>query len=232
MKKIFLNTLITSVALSALIGIIVILIGNYGDFEQKVLMTTFAVTCSSILGLACGPAYESGRRRWLPLAGIVLAVTAGVCWIVLVWVDLEPGWYVGRGIMTVTLLALVLAHLSLVSQAELDRRFVWASYSLYTSVVLLTLILLALIWVTDTFESDITFRALGALAIITAALTILMPIFHRLSGSADDAEKIDAEIERLMSRLSELEERKQSLEQDRKEEAEDKSQDSGPEPRE
>lgn len=212
MKKIFLNTLIISVALSAVIGIIVILIGNYGEFEQKVLMTTFAVTCASILGLACGPAYESGQRRWLPVAGIVLAVSSGACWIVLVWVDLEPGWYVARGIMTITLLALVSAHLSLVSQAALDRRFVWASYSLYASVVLLTLILLALIWLTDTFESDITFRALGALAIITAALTILMPIFHRLSESEGDAERIDAEINKLKEQIARLEKQKAALE--------------------
>ena len=53
-KRAFLYLLVASVALSAIIGIAVLIFGNFGDFEIKVLLTTLTVTVTSILGLACG----------------------------------------------------------------------------------------------------------------------------------------------------------------------------------
>jgi hypothetical protein len=54
-------------------------------------------------------------------------------------------------------------------------------------------------------------RVIGVLGVVDAALTVMIPIFHRLS-QADFPEnressvaKIDAEIERLKQRITELE---------------------------
>jgi len=68
LKKFFLYLSIGSVALSAVIGIGVILLGNFGEFETKVLLTTMTVTITSILGLACGSYLETGRGKIVPLA--------------------------------------------------------------------------------------------------------------------------------------------------------------------
>ena len=85
LKRIFLYLLIASVAASALIGIVVILLGNFGDHETKVLLTAGTVTMTSILGLACGAYLESGRGRVVPITGIVLALAAAVMWTLIIW---------------------------------------------------------------------------------------------------------------------------------------------------
>jgi len=53
-RKVFLYLLIASVAVSALIGIAVIIMGDFGEFEIRVLLTMLTITVTSILGLACG----------------------------------------------------------------------------------------------------------------------------------------------------------------------------------
>ena len=76
-KRIFLYTLIASTVLSAVIGIGVILFGDFGQFEVRVLMTTLTVTAASILGLACGAYFESGRNKILPITARSLGATIG-----------------------------------------------------------------------------------------------------------------------------------------------------------
>ena len=60
-RRIFLYTLIASVAVSSLIGIGVVLLGDFGEFEVRVLMITLTVTMTSILGLANRAYLETGR---------------------------------------------------------------------------------------------------------------------------------------------------------------------------
>ena len=65
--------------------------------------------------------------------------------------------------------------------------------------------------VTGPILDDRTGRVIGVLAILVGALTVITPIFHRLSSSEADVAEIDAEMERLRLRISELEAKKASL---------------------
>jgi len=111
-KLIFLYMLIASVAISAVVGIGVLLIGDFGSLEIRVLMTTLTVTVTSILGLACGAYFESGRWRALPLAGIVLAIAAAVMTFFIIWDVADDSEIFLKSTATVTLLALSCSHLS------------------------------------------------------------------------------------------------------------------------
>jgi hypothetical protein len=213
LKKFFLYLLIGSVALSALIGIGVILFGNFGEFETKVLLTTMTVTITSILGLACGAYLETGRGKILPLAGIFLAVIACVLWIFLVWNGTVHETFFAKTLLSLTLLAASCSHLSLISLARLDKRFGWSNHVLQAAVWILTAILLVLIWQNFATASDLITRIIGVLSIVIAALTITTPVFHRLSNQeAPNAEEIDAEIARLKLRIEELEKQRAELE--------------------
>lgn len=44
-----------------MIGIGVLLFGDFGEVEVRILMTTLTFTMTSILGLACGAYLESGK---------------------------------------------------------------------------------------------------------------------------------------------------------------------------
>jgi len=215
LKKFFLYLLITSVSISALLGIGVVLFGSFSDFETKVLLTTFTITCTSILGLACGANLEAKRGKLFPIGGIGLAILSAALWIVLIWLRDYTGDFFARFLMSVTLLAITFSHLSLISLASLDRRFKWAIVSVYISVGGLVGILLGLIWGGKMFESDLIMRALGALSIVVAALTVVVPILHKLSDNLSEDAVIDSEIEELRMRISELEKRKEGLSENR-----------------
>jgi len=214
LKKFFLYLLIASVALSALIGIGVILLGTSGgEFETKILLTTMTVTITSILGLACGAYLETGRGKMLPVSGIVFAIISCVLWIFLVWNGTVHEDFFAKTLLTLTLLAASCSHLSLLSLARLDKRFQWSNTVAQIAVWMLTAFLLYLTWIEKNFSSDFIPRVIGVLSIIIAALTIVTPVFHRLSNQTLGTEEIDAEITRLKARIEELEKQREEIPQ-------------------
>ena len=211
LKKIFLYTLIISVAISAVLGIGVILFDSFGDFQSRVLMTTFTITLTSILGLACGAYYESKKARSLPVAGIALSLLAAALGIYLIWAGDRGGDAVWKSAATASLLATSLALLCLVSLATLDKRFAWSRHLIYVSVTLLSAILLYILWFEPEASGDFVPRLIAVLSIVIAALTVMTPVFHRLSQKETGVAEIDAEINLLKERISELERRKATL---------------------
>ena len=211
LRRTFLYLLIGSVAVSALIGIAVILIGNFGEFETKVLLTTLTITATSILGLACGAYLETGRGRVLPLVGISLALASAVMWIVLVWAGtIHSDWF-ANSLMSATLIAASCSHISLLSLARLDRRFMWSRYLVHAAVWSLTAFLLYFIWTNGDIPEDVMGRVTGVLGIIIGSLTVITPVFHKLSSGGSDLEKIDAEIADLNSRITRLREQRDAI---------------------
>ncbi len=211
LKKFFLYLLIASVAFSAILGIGVILFGNFGEFETKVLLTALTVTVTSILGLACGAFLETGRGRILPFCGIGFAMLSAILWIILIWYGTIQNDYFVKMLMSVTLLSASCSLISLLSIAKLDKKFIWSRYAAHVSVWVLTTILIVLIWGNFKSDSDIVSRVIGVLSIVIAALTIMTPIFHWLSRQKPESEEIDAEIARLRARIEELEKQKAEI---------------------
>ena len=214
LKRLFLYVLIASVALSAVIGIGVLLFGNFGEFESRILMSTLIVTTVSVLGLACGASIEAGNARTIPFAGITFSVACGVLWMIMLWSSFEPRNDVFiHSLMSVTVLALACSHISLLSIAKLDRRFAWSRIAIHLFIWSLTALLLFVFWTDIDPSENMIARVMGVLSIVIAALTVVTPVFHKLSSSGDDAAKIDEEIERLKEQIAELEKRRTFLSQ-------------------
>ncbi|MGD9630891.1 MAG: hypothetical protein AB7V18_16760 [Pyrinomonadaceae bacterium] len=211
LKRLFLVTLVLSVVVSAAIGIVVILIGNFGEFETKVLLTTLTITVTSILGLACGAYLETGRGRMLPSAGIVLAIVSAVMWIILIWqMRIENDTYI-KSLMSATLFAASCSHISLLSLARLERKFIWSRYVAHIAIWALTAFLLYFIWTNGNIDEDLMGRVIGVLGIIIAALTVITPVFHKLSSSEPTIQEMDKEIAALRLKIVELETRRAEL---------------------
>ena len=209
-KIVFLYALIASVGLSAVIGIAVLIFGNFGDFEVKVLLTTLTITITSILGLACGAYLETSRGRIIPIAGIIAASVSCVLWIYLVWNPTGNEAFFAKLLLSLTLFAAMCAHISLLSLADLDRRFLWSRYAFLAADWALTTYLLFLIWNGGWIEHESTSRIIGVLSIVIAALTLVTPIFHKLSV-AESVDDIGAEIENLKKRIAELEAKREAI---------------------
>jgi hypothetical protein len=221
-KKTFLYTLIGSVAVSALLGIWAILAGDFGDFQARVLMTTLTIVGTSILGLACGAFWESPKSansplKMVPIAGMILAIVSAVLTLVLIWQFVSSqnaAFYKTIGVMG--LFAFTLAQLSLLSLANLAAKFQWALTAVYLVALILAAIISVLIVIEPSGESDFVWRLIGILGVIDAALTVMIPIFHRLSlgdfaANQPEIEKIEAEMERLKAELSRLEQRREEI---------------------
>ena len=204
-RRFFLYLLIGSVALSAVIGIGVLLLGDFGLIEVRVLMTTMVITIVSVLGLACGAYIEVRGGKHIPIAGIVLSILAGLMSFFIIWNVLDDEELFIKGFLTATLLAAACSHVSLLSLAQLDRRFSWTRISAVICVVLLCAILLFILWFEPDGESDLIYRVLGVLGILLASVTVVTPVLHKLSSNESDLARVDAEIQRLQKRLAELE---------------------------
>ena len=188
-KRAALWFLIVSVVLSALSGIIAIVSGTFGDLQARIILTTLTISAASLCALACGALWESGRGKTLPAAGILLAVVTAAVFIFGIWskISNEEFW---KFAASLGLIAVASAHACLLSLATLARRFAWSRVAAFVLVYLLALEFIYVIYATP--KGDTFVRIIGVTSIMVAALTILTPVFHRLSGGDLDAVGVGA----------------------------------------
>jgi len=219
MKKLCLYSLIGSVCLSAFFGIIALLIGDFGEFQIKVLLSSLTITGASLGGLCCGAAYEARRWPFFALAGLLLIAVNTVMILGGLWAEVGQDWF-WQSVGTTSAFATAFAHLCLLNMARLKRSHRWTLWAGYVVDFLMCGIITYLIWGDFPFNEDIIFRVLGIDAILIAAFSLVIPILHRLSRGdvdADDGDlgailrEIDREMESLKQRLWELEEKKMEL---------------------
>ena len=211
LPRFFLYLLIASVGLSALIGIGVLLFGDFGTIEVRVLFTTLTVTVASIFGLACGAALNAERARFVAIAGIALSIIAALMSFLIIWDVLDDSEIFIKAFVTALILAAACSHLCLLSLARLDRRFAWTRIAAHVSIWLLTAILLYIVWLEPEGDSDLIYRILGILGIFVGSITVITPVLHRLSSTGSNLDALDAEIADLEARLVDLREKKRSI---------------------
>jgi hypothetical protein len=195
-KKIALWFLIASVAASAALGIIIVLAGTFSELQIRIILTTLTISAASICALASGALWESKRKMLLPSAGVILATLTAILVVFGIWTEAgsEEFW---KFTVSVGLVAVATAHACLLALANLARRFVWARVVAFVAVYFLAVCFVYIIYFTP--KGDTGVRIVGATAIIVAALTILTPIFHRLSrGNLDETVAAVAGTERRM----------------------------------
>lgn len=181
MRRLALRTLIGSIALSALTGIYLLLVGSGGDFEGKVLVTALSVSGVSILAMACGAALERGRLGWLPHAGTVTAVAAFVLLMVVIW-DVDGHRTLVQWALTLILAAAAAALACLLSLADLAPRFRWVGALGYFSDAALATMLDLFVWDLLDTHDELFSRLTGVFSILLAAVTVAVPILHRMSS--------------------------------------------------
>lgn len=222
-KKFFLYLLVGSITLSALMGIWAILSGEFGELQGKILLTTLTVVGTSILGLACGSFLESPRSKNSPLKlvpsiGIILALLAALSSFLLIWDFYSLS---DKGIFKTFFVSLMfafsLAQLSLLSLAHLAKRFQWSLTAAFVVILFLDSVIALLILAEFEGDDGFVLRIIGVLSVIAASLTVMIPIFHRLSRAdfvapeIPSITKIDEEIANLKTRIAYLEKQRDDI---------------------
>ena len=178
-KKIALWFLIVSVALSAVLGIMAILSGTFGWFEIRIILTTITISVASICALADAALWESKGKKPLPASGLVLSILGAALLIAGIWLEprSEQFW---KFTISICVLAVATSHVCLLSLAKLSERFAWARITAFVVVYSLAFLIIFSI------ETEITetwiFQLIGINSILVAAISIMIPVFHRLSA--------------------------------------------------
>jgi hypothetical protein len=223
--KLMLRLFIASIVAMSVVGLYVIAIPSKDwEYEIKILLTTATIAGASICGLACGGCMMRGRRV-LPTIGLVLSVVSAGLALVGIWASPWDGpsnwdfWEIyWKFTAVLAFYAIACAHLSMLLMARLDGMYGWAYLVAYYLILGLATVLsfgVAL----EFFEEEGYWRLTGALSILVAAITLLVPVFHwlsRKSAAVEEAEvdelfAVEEELARVKKRLMELESKRRIL---------------------
>ena len=171
------TVLVLSLVTSALIGIVIILIGDFDETELKILATTGAVAASSILLLPGVFHLERAKYHNLSCVGISSSLVLLCMVFLMIW----AGFYFDTELFvkcfsTLGIVSLVTNHalLLLIARPTKPPALVWQYATILSSLVLAALILL-FIW-THSMPMP---RLFGSLSILAVLGTITIPIFCR-----------------------------------------------------
>lgn len=177
-RKAFLYSFISCLAVSALMAIICVLAGKFGKFEGKVLVTTTVVTVASICLLCC-IAYLG--RKWKPMPGVAGIILIGVSAVMLiggVWTEVHSHDY-WEITAVICVFAIASAHLLALLAVRLKPGHVWLQIAAAVNILLLALVISGMI-VVD-FDDGAIWKLVAVLAILAALETLLIPILGRLA---------------------------------------------------
>lgn len=188
MKKYLTYTIIISLTLSAIFGILTFLFGDFGELELRIIGTTFFTGIFALAGLAGYAAYE---KQTVPYLGLSCAISAALSFIfteLAVW-ELVDFYDVWKPVLTLAIITYALAHLCLLIQISHYPKHKILTIATGAGILGLAFSLLTLIIGQFSYYSDtreFMTRFLGISSIIAAVGTIILPILNKL-GSKNHA---------------------------------------------
>jgi hypothetical protein len=217
LTKLCLRLFIASIAIAAVMGIVAIGIPSKNrEFELRIFLTTAIIAGASVSGLACGGCLTRGHRI-LPTAGLTLTGLSACLLLFGVWTKVESEAY-WETTACLSFFAVACAHLSMLFMANLAGGYRWAYLAAYQLILgLATLLAAALVF--GFYDNEAYWRFTGVISILVAAITLMIPVFHRMSreeiaaqqAQADPLFAVDEEMARLKKRLIELENKRRML---------------------
>lgn len=181
LTKALLGSLIVALSLSALTGIYIFIVGDFGEMEIKTLITTLSLSFFSMTSLSCTVVLERKRVVWLAAPGLVLS-SIGLVWsLVMIWTEWETE-FAGKTMVVLVLLAVSFAQSCLLELAPLKGRLLWVFVATVACIFTLAAVLSTML----IFELDDEFlmRLVGVLGILDTAGTLSVPILYKLGGKA------------------------------------------------
>jgi cytochrome c oxidase subunit IV len=217
LTKLCLRIFIASIVIAAVMGIVAIGVPSQNwELELRIFLTTATIAGASVCGLACGGCLTRGHRI-LPTAGLVLTGLSACLLLAGVWGRIESENY-WKTTASLSFFAVACAHLSMLFMANLAGGYRWAYLVAYPLILgLATLLGAGLVF--DFFDNQGYWRLTGVISILVAAITLMIPVFHRMSrdeiavqqANADPLFAVDEEIASLKKRLIELENKRRVL---------------------
>lgn len=175
-RRLLLGGVVASLSATALLAIGILLLGELGETEGRILGTTALLAAYGLLGLPAGFLLDQGRLR--PLAATVLALAAAglAAALAAVW-SAHPPDALGKALATVTALAAASTQTAALAARRRGRDSA-SVRRLFAGSTALALALAAMVASAAWAEvgASAFYRVLGALAVLDALAVALQPI--------------------------------------------------------
>jgi hypothetical protein len=218
LKRTLAYGLIASVLLGAGLGIAAVLRNQWSWFEVRVLLTTALLAAACICGLVSDLSRTPRGLNLLPFAGLCLTLITTVLLLYLVWWHLSgpgPSEVFVQIVCCLSIFTVATVHMSLLSVARLAPRFQWTLWAAWCIIFALASLLSAQVLREFHGPVDDMLRPIAVLSILAIAITLVIPLLHRISQTdpnftplslheEQNSAAVDAEIEKLQRRLSHL----------------------------
>ena len=182
LKRVFLISVIASLSIAALVGIVIFLLGRFGETELRILLTTLFLGLFSLTALCCATLYERQKAAPISLLGLLASAGALLMTLVVVWGDFEEDGI--KIALILGILAFSFAHVSLLLLPTISSnavQFIRSSTFFFIALVAGMLIYFIL---TDFRTYDGFFiRLIGVFSILDVLGTIVTPIAMKMTAS-------------------------------------------------
>lgn len=203
-RRAVLTAVAVSLSATALLAIGVLLFGNFGETESRILQTTLLLAAYGLVSLPAGFLLDQARQRALATAILALAATGLVLSLFSVWSG-GSSETVGKTVLTVTVFALAASQVGALA-ARRRSRDPASVRTLFAASCALALVLATMASVAAWAEigSSAYFRALGALAVMDVLVVLLQPVLalahprgdvYHLRVGLDRGEKVERDVE-------------------------------------
>jgi hypothetical protein len=176
-KKPLLWSFIVFLCISALIGIVGVLSGDFGEFQAKVLATTSITALASICGLSCSAYCDRSKVPVVGQVGVGLALLFGVMVVVGIWGEIDE-WEYWRLALTAMVYGVAFAHVLALLLLRLPAGHGWLHVVTGVLIAALATLIVGIMWAEDASEG--IFKLLSVLAILVGLGTLVIPVVSRL----------------------------------------------------
>jgi hypothetical protein len=182
-----------SVAIWALIAIIALLGGGFGDTQWKILASSMLVTAAAAVAMAAAVPLHAGRLGPVPWVGIGASAVGFGMIILGLWSEVAwDGAVKTAGSLVIA--AVAIAAIGLIDGARVRSGHRWVVVASQGLVALAAAMVIAAIW--GEFDNSVFWRVAGVVLVLTAAAVISVPILHRMAGipagQREDARRVSA----------------------------------------
>lgn len=177
LRRMSLKLFLGFLGITALIAIVSVLAGEFGEIQGKILVTTVTISVASIFSMSCAGFIEKRKLPQPGICGIVLSICAALLLLAGIWSEVgsEAYW---KATITFGVLAFAFAHALLLSLPELDDRQHWIQTVSSVCIGLLALLIVIAVWAD--IEREEYYRIPAAVAIIVGLETLAIPLLLRM----------------------------------------------------
>jgi hypothetical protein len=198
-SRLSLKIFIGFLGLTALIAMISVMMGKFGELQEKILATSATISAASICLMSCAAFIDRKKHVKVGLLGVVLSVSAAILVIGGIWSEINNS-VAERIMITLIVSAVAFAYAFLLVLPELDDRHKWVQPVSSVSIGILALQIIVAVW--GDIENSWYLRFIAVVAIIVGLETVVIPILMKLrkiGGRANGKivlEKIEGDVYR------------------------------------